>query len=131
LVLTVVALAISNVLISGEKDQKAQALQDKEAALVTARINEGLAEGQRRLAVEQEEVAQGQKARAEEGRRLTRRHLYAAQMNLARQAWDQGDAQQALELLEAQRPLFGEEDLRSFDWFYLWRLWHPGHQLTL
>src|SRR5437763_1287663 len=59
LVLAVVALAISNVLISGEKNQKAQALQEKETALVTARINEGLAEEQRRLAVEQEEVAQG------------------------------------------------------------------------
>src|SRR5262249_17373843 len=32
----------------------------------------------------------------------------------------------AQELLEAQRPRPGQEDLRAFEWRYLWRLCHPG-----
>jgi WD40 repeat protein len=52
----------------------------------------------------------------------SRRLLYAAQMNLAQQAWEASDIDRARALVEAQRPKPGQEDLRGFEWRYLWRL---------
>jgi hypothetical protein len=43
-------------------------------------------------------------------------------MNLAQQAWEDGNVGRAVELVEAQRPKPGQEDLRGFEWRYLWRL---------
>lgn len=61
-----------------------------------------------------------------------RRTLYAAQMNLAGQAWDNTNLERLEELLEANCPRPGEEDLRGFEWYYLWRLYHTGSdRLTL
>ncbi len=58
--------------------------------------------------------------------------LYAAQMNLAGQAWDSVNLERLEELLEANRPQPGEEDLRGFEWYYLWQLYHSGGpRLTL
>jgi hypothetical protein len=51
-----------------------------------------------------------------------RRLLYAAHMNLAQQAWENADAGRVEELLESHRPHSGSEDLRGFEWYYLWRL---------
>jgi WD40 repeat protein len=47
-------------------------------------------------------------------------------MNLAMQAWRAGDVARVLELLEGQRPSRVEDDLRGFEWYYLWRLCHAG-----
>jgi eukaryotic-like serine/threonine-protein kinase len=55
-----------------------------------------------------------------------RRTLYATQMNLAGQAWDSTNIERLEELLEANVPKPGEEDLRGFEWYYLWRLYHSG-----
>jgi WD40 repeat protein len=54
--------------------------------------------------------------------RWSRRLLYASQMNLAQQAYEVANTPRAVELLEAQRPGPGQEDLRGFEWRYLWRL---------
>ena len=56
---------------------------------------------------------------AVECERVIRRHLYAAEMNLAHQAWDLGNVAYALDILERQRPAAGKEDLRGFEWGYL------------
>jgi hypothetical protein len=53
-----------------------------------------------------------------------RRLLYAAHMNLAQQAWEDADFGRVEELLESHRPHSGDEDLRGFEWYYLWRLSH-------
>jgi WD40 repeat protein len=72
-----------------------------------------------------------QARRAAEGQRALRRHLYAAQMGLAQQAWNAGNVGRAIELVEAQRPQPGQEDLRSFEWRYLWHLCHRDVRFTL
>jgi WD40 repeat protein len=59
---------------------------------------------------------------AEEGQRALRRLLYASQMNLAQRTWEHGNIAGAQRLLAAQRPEPGQEDLRGFEWRYLWRL---------
>jgi WD40 repeat protein len=53
-----------------------------------------------------------------------RRALYTAQMNLAKQAWDEAAVARVLELLEQHRPKHGEPDLRGFEWHFLNRLCH-------
>jgi WD40 repeat protein len=61
--------------------------------------------------------------RAQQG--LARHHLYAAHLNLAQRAWEGADLASVLELLEGHRPdQPGQEDLRGFEWHYLWRLCH-------
>jgi WD40 repeat protein/serine/threonine protein kinase/tetratricopeptide (TPR) repeat protein len=110
LVMAVVGLAVSNWLVARERDQKAQALSDREKALAS----EGVALG---------------KARASE--LLARWRYHNAQMNLAMQAWRAGEAPRVLELLEGQRPQADEEDLRGFEWFYLWRLCNGGRRVPI
>jgi WD40 repeat protein len=73
-----------------------------------------------------EEVRQRRLAEVRE--KTARRYLYAVQMNLAQQAWENGNVARALELLEAQRP-GASEDLRGWEWRWLWRLCH-GHALA-
>ncbi|HXP62486.1 MAG TPA: serine/threonine-protein kinase, partial [Dongiaceae bacterium] len=58
------------------------------------------------------------------------RQLYASHVNLAFQAWEKGDLSRVDRLLEEHRPKPGQEDLRGFEWFYLWRLCHSA-QLSL
>ena len=68
----------------------------------------------------QAKVAQGH---ARENRRL----LYAAQMNLAQQAWETTNIARLRDLVESPRPppdASPAEDLRGFEWYYLWRLYH-------
>jgi WD40 repeat protein len=65
---------------------------------------------------------EGRKRReAEERERAMRWLLYASQMSLAQQAWEVGNIGRAVELVESQRPGPGQEDLRGFEWRYLWR----------
>ena len=81
-------------------------------------------QGQLRNQAEQlQATAEGQAAQI-------RRQLYASHMNVAFQAWDKGEIPRVEQLLTEHAPKPGEEDLRGFEWFYLWRLSH-SEQLTL
>ncbi|MGE4183240.1 MAG: protein kinase, partial [Limisphaerales bacterium] len=52
---------------------------------------------------------------------VEQRHaLYASDMGLAFQGWELGRAGLTRELLENQRPKSGQEDLRGWEWRYLW-----------
>jgi WD40 repeat protein len=63
---------------------------------------------------------------------LTASHrlLYAAQMGLAQQAWEDGNAGRAQDLLNGWQPADGQEDLRGFEWRYLWRLCNQALRFT-
>jgi predicted NACHT family NTPase len=82
------------------------------------------AERQRNLAEEQRKLAEEQRERAEQQERAYRRLLYAAHMNLAQQDWETANVGRMKELLNAHLPKPGQEDLRGFEWYYLWRLCH-------
>jgi len=58
------------------------------------------------------------------------RNLYAADMNLAHQAWEEGNLQRAQTLLRAHLPQTGREDLRGFEWRYLWHLCRDQSRFT-
>ncbi|MCI0387306.1 MAG: hypothetical protein MOB07_00835 [Acidobacteria bacterium] len=69
-----------------------------------------------RIARERDKVAQQELS--------NRRLLYAAHMNLAMQAWEANYIRRVQELVESHIPKPGEEDMRGFEWRYLWRLCH-------
>src|SRR5262249_14825331 len=126
-----VVLAGSNVLVTRERNakdkalaEKVQALGEKQAALTQAQTNYTEAKRQEGLAQEQKHVAQAQE-------KLARRRFYAAQMNLALRSWEEGHPARVLQLLESQRPRFDEEDLRGFDWYYLWRLCQGTYRFSV
>ena len=56
------------------------------------------------------------------GQAHNRRLLYAAEINLAAQAWEGASAERTEMLLDQQVPAQGQEDLRGFEWSYLWWL---------
>jgi WD40 repeat protein len=67
---------------------------------------------------------------AQRQERIARRYLYASDIDRAQQAWETPNVGRMVRLLERHRPQPGEEDLRGFEWYYLWRLCH-GERLTL
>ena len=51
----------------------------------------------------------------------SRRLLYTADVRLAGQAWQRNDVVRMRELLTRHIPNAGQEDLRGFEWYYLWK----------
>jgi eukaryotic-like serine/threonine-protein kinase len=82
------------------------------------------AERQARLAAKMAKDESEQRAHAENLAQNIRRSLYAARISEAQHAFESGNIVQATELLESLRPQPEEEDLRGFEWYYVWRLCH-------
>src|SRR5262249_20622651 len=80
------------------------------------------AEGEAKRAEANAHEAQKQRQQAEALAEENRLNLYAARIKLIAQTIDEGDASHAQELLQSLRPRQGQEDLRSFDWYYLHQL---------
>src|SRR5262249_50808806 len=120
-------------------------LTELKSALDEAKRQEVVAIEQRKLAEEQNRLAAKQRTEAEDQRRGAERQrgetqtqrgpaawqkqtktqvLYTAHMNLAQQAWEEADVGRVEELLQSHRPHSGGEDLRGFEWYYLWGLSH-------
>jgi WD40 repeat protein/tetratricopeptide (TPR) repeat protein/serine/threonine protein kinase len=129
--LALVGLTVSNVLITNEKNLKVAALEQAKRNEETAKTQRGIAERNAIQARQQEKLAAESEAKAKASELLARRRFYAAQMNLAMQAWRAGEVPRVLELLEGQRPKAGEEDLRGFEWFYFWRLCQGGRRIPI
>jgi WD40 repeat protein/serine/threonine protein kinase len=70
------------------------------------------------------EAAQQAQAQAQAAELAAQQKAYASDMNVAFQAWENGDLGRVDQLLDEYRPTTGEEDLRGFEWYYLWRLCH-------
>jgi WD40 repeat protein len=98
----------------------------REATWQTERADEARQETlkERNTAVAQREAAQAAEQKA-------RRLLYASDMNVALEAWEEGSLRRAQDLLLRQWPEEGQEDLRDFTWRYLWRLCQGDEKLTL
>jgi WD40 repeat protein/serine/threonine protein kinase len=89
-----------------------------------ALAHEQQANQQRNEAQQQRDEAQKQREEVRALNDRLQRTLYAAHMNLAGHAWEEGDVGLVLELLEKHRPKPGELDQRNFEWQYLHRLCH-------
>jgi WD40 repeat protein len=57
-----------------------------------------------------------------QARRYAEAESYTADMNLVLQVWEEGNLRRAQELLRKHVPHAGEQDLRGFEWRYLWSL---------
>ena len=99
-----------------------QASRERDRAEVAAAGERQAAEEAKKRRKEADE----ERKAAQRSESMTRRHLYAAHMNAAQQAWDSGHTERVLELLDAHIPEPGRDDLRRFEWYYLWRLCHPA-----
>src|SRR5262249_26022113 len=127
----VAALAVSNVLVRHESEQKAQALRDKEDAL----RKESAASEEAKL---QTKAARQQTAEAKRHRDLARRNLYVAHINLAQAHWENANVGRVEELLDLYRRVEpDEEDLRGWEWYYQDYLCHAylrtlrGHESSV
>lgn len=61
---------------------------------------------------------------------MRKHETYARRMNQALEDRESFNVEGIRETVESYLPKPGEEDLRGFEWFYLWR-WHNRHLLTL
>lgn len=52
------------------------------------------------------------------------RHLFVANLNLAQRAYEEGNTQRTLELLDSCRASTADANYTRFEWRYLWRLCH-------
>ncbi|MFN0124399.1 MAG: protein kinase domain-containing protein, partial [Blastocatellia bacterium] len=110
--------------VEAERSRAENALTTAEQRRKQADAARAEANQQRAAAEAERNVAQTQRQRAEQSEKLQRQLLYAAQMKLAHQAWDKANVERTQELLDAHVPSAGQEDLRGFEWYYLWRLAH-------
>jgi len=80
----------------------------------------------------QDELEEALRLAEERRQQLARsqRLLYGANLNLASQAWNSANITPMSELLDSLRPQAGQEDVRGFEWYYLWKLAHSD-RLTL
>ncbi|MFC1764177.1 protein kinase [Planctomycetota bacterium] len=72
-------------------------------------------------AVKAEATVRQQRDHAKAQALTTRQRAYAAEMNSAYQALENNSLNRALELLDRHQPESGQEDLRGFEWRYLWQ----------
>jgi WD40 repeat protein len=81
-------------------------------------------------ALSQAHRADQQRQLAEAQRLEARRNLYTAQIHLAQQTQEEGDVARAKELLDALRPERVQEEMRGWEWRYLWRRCQGGARAT-
>src|SRR5262245_40147962 len=76
-------------------------------------------------------VSTWQARKASDSEQKSRRFLYASEMNLAHAALKENNFGKARRLLDRHRPKPGEEDLRGWEWRYLWQLTRGSALATL
>jgi serine/threonine protein kinase/WD40 repeat protein len=79
----------------------------------------------------EQERANDQARKASASEQQSRRLLYVADMNLAHQALKLNNLGKARRLLDRHRPAPGTEDLRGWEWRYLWQLTRGTPHVTL
>jgi WD40 repeat protein/tRNA A-37 threonylcarbamoyl transferase component Bud32 len=110
---------------------RAEAVQDLEAARreqkaasQEAATQQELAQAKRTEVERLEQVAQQERQKAGAAQETARRLLYAADMQFAHAAWATENMQRMVPLLERYRQVGPDQNLRGFEWHYLWRLSH-------
>ena len=97
-----------------EQERGRAEAESRRASDFAGKLQLALAEAEK-----QKEIAQEQGSEAERQGQVNQRLLYDAQMNLAQRAWETNNIARVLDLLGKQ-----QEELRGFEWHYLWRLCH-------
>ncbi|HEY5043355.1 MAG TPA: serine/threonine-protein kinase [Verrucomicrobiae bacterium] len=100
------------------------AKREAQAAQASEKVQRQMAEANEQKAV----AAQKAEAAAE---LIARQRAYASDMNVAKQALDENNLGRALDLLNRQRPQPGQQDLRGWEWRYLWQQTRSDALFTL
>ena len=84
-----------------------------------------------RLSMESERAVRSEQQAIEEAQQ-NRRLSYLSDVRLAHQLYKKpGDLARATQLLTRSLPAEGEEDLRGFEWFYLWNVCRADHSVRV
>jgi WD40 repeat protein/tRNA A-37 threonylcarbamoyl transferase component Bud32 len=115
------ALVLGIIATTWQAVRATHAKQDALAAQASESVQRQKAEANEQTAVaaQADETKLRQQAQAEE--LAARQRAYASDMNLAKQALDGHNLGLALDLLNRQQPGPGQEDLRGWEWRYLWQ----------
>jgi hypothetical protein len=114
-------LGLATVALLRERLARADADARLKPTPLARRICSGKARKARTDEASQRRLAEANAAKARENEHHSRRLLYAADMNLAQQAVQLNNLGRARRLLDRNRPAPGEEDLRGWEWRYLWQ----------
>src|SRR6185436_2932026 len=117
-----IALLVGLIIASWQAVRARRAEQQARRAAVAERSLSEQARADRDRATRAETDAQGKTVVAKDALATARRNTYAAEINVALQALAENNLGRARDLLERQRPEAGQEDLRGFEWRYLWQL---------
>jgi WD40 repeat protein/tRNA A-37 threonylcarbamoyl transferase component Bud32 len=117
-----VALLLGLIIASWQAVRATRAEQQARLAERAERAFSEQARADRDRASRAESDAQGKALIAKDAWAAARRNAYAAEINVALQALEENNLGRARDLLDRQRPKAGEEDLRGFEWRYLWQL---------
>jgi serine/threonine protein kinase/tetratricopeptide (TPR) repeat protein len=131
LVLAVILQAIGNARLRDQKDKTDDALKTANDNYTEAKIQERFAKENAKLASEKEKLANEKSKLANVQKLLAGRRFHNAQIYLANLAAEIGDTPRALDLLETLRPKPDEDDLRTFEWYYLWQRCNHSLRLTI
>lgn len=120
---TAAGLAVSNRMITAEKNEKEQALVEREEALRASRFHE-------EKATQNAVDADRQRIIARQERDSALKQLYVANMSIAHQEWNDKHVARVRELLASYSPDKSHGiDLRGWEWHYLWRLSHSERRV--
>ena len=113
-----------------------QRAREAQSAAALAAQNQTLARTKDQAYLAAQDELRRQQAAQQQTQEESQHRLYVTQIRLAKQAWDRGDTNEVLRLLEPYRtdPQAGapaQQKLCSFAWYYLWRTAHNGGSNTL
>jgi serine/threonine protein kinase/WD40 repeat protein len=118
-VLAAMIIAMGGIWVAAQREGRARVHESIQRNLAEQRRGE--AEAAQQVAEAEQQRADAQARKALDSQEHSRRLLYAADMNLAQQALAQNNLGRARRLLDRHRPAPGEEDLRGWEWRYLWQ----------
>ena len=117
-------LVLGVVVSSWQAIRATKARRDEAAARVRA-------DSEKERAEQEAQKAKVSERAAREAAEAARQNLYAADMILAHQAWQENNLGLALEKLNKHRPAPQEVDLRGWEWRFLWGLCQSDALYTL
>ena len=123
-------VAIAGVLVLGVVASAWQAIRATRAERGQSRLRQQAEANEQKAEQAQANEAQ-LRVRAEAQERAARQRAYASDINLAQQALALNNFGRAQELLNRQRPQSGQQDLRGWEWRYLWKQCQSDALFTL
>src|ERR1035441_5383692 len=108
-----------------------KAQRETEAARTGEQRQRLEAQSAQKAAETEQQRADSEERKAVDSQQRSRRLLYASDMNLAQQSLKLNNLGLARRLLERHRPQRGDEDLRGWEWRYLWQLTRSSALVTL